>query len=245
MSRNCTMSMSLTRLLTQSTLHCTRTNWIGNNVPLNLSAQEFIAGEESTWTWSLVGVPAAEGRASTGHNWLRQRRELLGWPHTQARLMGMPQAEAVRRMGKQLDSPHKGGRAGFLGGQGPPWSDHQGLASAAEWSWWEGLRAGYSVQCWLHLPLFCPAPLFLTSSLCSSLRERMGACPAHLLWPRKTHLILGLSHIGGNHRVVAWTGCWKPLIFQWRNPFCLRWSLLLPEMPNHANLQPLLYYEKT
>ena len=46
--------------------------------------------------------------------------------------MGLAEAEAVNRTGKQRDSgwilPNgEGGTEGFLDGQGPPWSDLQAL----------------------------------------------------------------------------------------------------------------------
>ena len=43
---------------------------------------------------------------------------------------GLSRAEAVRSREKQWDSS-QGGSGGFLGKQGPPWCDHQGLASVA------------------------------------------------------------------------------------------------------------------
>lgn len=105
--------------------------------------------------------------------------------HTGRRPTGLSQAEAVRSGEKQRCSA-QGGSGGFLGKQGPPWCDHQGLTSVAgQTFWWEG-RAGYKVECSLHLP-FCPIPFFLTSSLLFLLEGENRGCPARLLWPGRSH----------------------------------------------------------
>lgn len=116
--------------------------------------------------------------------------------HTGRRPTGLSQAEVVRSREKQQGSA-QGESGGFLGKQGPPWCDHQGLTSVAgQRFWWEGL-AGYKVQCSLHLPFFCPIPLFLTSSLLFFLEGENRGSLAHLLWPGKSHPILGLGFILG------------------------------------------------
>ena len=149
---------------------------------------------ESIWSWSLMGVPAGEGRDRTGHICPRQKWELLGWPHMQAGgLWG-------RRNEKDKE-------AAGCGPQGREWSLPGWAGASLDWpqrlgqcTWVEGFvggaGAGYETQCSLHWPLFCSAPIFLTSSLLSFFDRENGGCSAHLLWPGKLHSILGLNFTG-------------------------------------------------
>lgn len=63
---------------------------------------------------------------------------------------------------------------------------------------------GYSVRELTVFALILSRPTFPDLFPLFFLERENGGCPAHLLWPGKSHLILGLSHIGGNHRAVAW-----------------------------------------
>ena len=159
-------------------------------MPLSLTAQEFI-DREKTWTWSWL--------VKAGLHWACmtkvEMRAAGTATHTGRRPKGLSQAEAVSSGEKQRDSA-QGGSGGFLGKQGPPWCDHQGLTSVAgQRFWWEG-RASYKVECSLHLP-FCHIPFFLTSSLLFLLEGENRRCSARLLWPEKSHPTLGLGFLLG------------------------------------------------
>lgn len=130
----------------------------------------------------------------------RGRNELLGWPHMQVgSLYGTPQGRSCKQgretETQQLDPTPGRGSEGFLDGQGPPWSDHQGSARVAgQRCWWE--RPGQvrrAVLTALAFILYLSCPLsFLTSSLCPSLRDRMEVFHSPALAWRVT-LLLAVS----------------------------------------------------